>query len=325
MVQNILVTGGAGYIGSHAVLELQERGHRVVVLDNLSTGHRWAVRTGDFVKGDIRDKVLLTKTFAYYGIECVVHFAAKSIVTESVTDPFKYYDNNVVGALRLIQATIEAGIQKFIFSSTAAVYGDVGEKLITEAALKEPINPYGRSKRMVELMLSDAYLSHQLSSVSFRYFNAAGARPEAGLGEVHLPETHLIPNILLSALSNSRRSLKVFGNDYSTKDGTCVRDYIHVKDLARAHADAVQYLDQEKDAHIFNLGGGTGSSVFDVLRACEGVLGHSIDYEITNRRPGDPPVLVADVSKVQKQLHWSAYESLNSMVVDAHQFLITQR
>ena len=325
MLQNILVTGGAGYIGSHAALELQERGHRVVVLDNLSTGHRWAVRTEDFVEGDIRDKALLTKTFSDYGIECVVHFAAKSIVADSVIDPFTYYDNNVVGAQRLIQAAIEAGIQKFIFSSTAAVYGNAGEKFINEAALKEPINPYGQSKRMVELMLEDAYKAHQLSSVSFRYFNAAGARPEVGLGEKHLPETHLIPNILLSALSNSQRSLKVFGDDYPTKDGTCVRDYIHVKDLARAHADAVYYLEHNKDAHFFNLGTGQGSSVFDILSACEAVLGRSIDYEITDRRAGDPPVLVADVSKVQKKLHWSANESLNSMVADAHQFLMTQR
>lgn len=325
MVQNILVTGGAGYIGSHAAFELQERGHRVIVLDNLSTGHRWAVRTKDFVEGDILDKKLLDKMFSDYDIECVLHFGAKSIVSDSVVDPLSYYENNVVGAQRLIQSAIHSGTRKFIFSSTAAVYGDLGNEAIDEEAPKEPVNPYGRSKRMVELMLEDAYQAHQLSSVSFRYFNAAGAHPEAGLGEKHLPETHLIPKILLSALSKNGEQLKVFGDDYPTKDGTCVRDYIHVKDLARAHADAAEYLETEKGAHFFNLGTGSGSSVFDIIKTCEAVLGQSLDYELADRREGDPPALVANVSKALALLGWSAKESLNAMVTDAHQFLMTQR
>lgn len=325
MPEKILVTGGAGYIGSHAVFELKARGYHVIVLDNLSTGHEWALRSDQFIRGDIRDEVLLRAIFQDHDFDTVMHFAAKSIVSESMKNPLDYYDNNVVGAQRLIQAAVEGGVSRFIFSSTAAVYGETQKGLISEGSDKNPINPYGQSKRMIELMLSDALTAHKLSSVSFRYFNAAGARPEAGLGEKHDPETHLIPNILLSTMSDKGPGLKVFGDNYPTKDGTCVRDYIHVKDLAHAHADAVQYLEREKDAHVFNLGTGEGSSVFDILRACKAVLGQSIDYEIAGRRAGDPPVLVADVSKALELLGWSARENLNAMVSDAHQFLTTQR
>ena len=325
MPEKILVTGGAGYIGSHAVFELKARGYHVIVLDNLSTGHEWALRSDQFIRGDIRDEVLLRAIFQDHDFDTVMHFAAKSIVSESMKNPLDYYDNNVVGAQRLIQAAVEGGVSRFIFSSTAAVYGETQKGLISEGSDKNPINPYGQSKRMIELILSDAFTAHKLSSVSFRYFNAAGARPEAGLGEKHDPETHLIPNILLSTMSDKGPGLKVFGDNYPTKDGTCVRDYIHVKDLAHAHADAVQYLEREKGAHVFNLGTGEGSSVFDILRACKAVLGQSIDYEIAGRRAGDPPVLVADVSKALELLGWSARENLNAMVSDAHQFLTTQR
>jgi len=325
MPEKILVTGGAGYIGSHAVFELKARGYQVTVLDNLSTGHEWALRSDQFIRGDIRDEVLLRAIFQDNDFDTVMHFAAKSIVSESMKNPLDYYDNNVVGAQRLIQAAVEGGVSRFIFSSTAAVYGETQKGLISEGSNKNPINPYGQSKRMIELMLSDAFTAHKLSSVSFRYFNAAGARPEAGLGEKHDPETHLIPNILLSTMSDNGPGLKVFGDNYPTKDGTCVRDYIHVKDLAHAHADAVQYLERAKGAHVFNLGTGQGSSVFDILRACKAVLGQSIDYEIADRRAGDPPVLVADVSKALELLGWSAKENLNAMVSDAHQFLMNHR
>ena len=325
MPEKILVTGGAGYIGSHAVFELKARGYQVTVLDNLSTGHEWALRSDQFIQGDIRDEVLLRAIFRDHDFDTVMHFAAKSIVSESMKNPLDYYDNNVVGAQRLIQAAVEGGVSRFIFSSTAAVYGETQKGLISEGSDENPINPYGQSKRMIELMLSDAFTAHKLSSVSFRYFNAAGARPEAGLGEKHDPETHLIPNILLSTMSDNGPGLKVFGDNYPTKDGTCVRDYIHVKDLAHAHADAVQYLERAEGAHVFNLGTGQGSSVFDILRACKAVLGQSIDYEIADRRAGDPPVLVADVSKALEILGWSAKENLNAMVSDAHQFLMNHR
>ena len=322
MNRTILVTGGAGYIGSHTALELQERGYRVVVLDNLSTGHRWASRADEFIEGDIRDTNLLTQIFERRPIDAVVHFAAKSIVSESVNHPLDYYDNNVVGAQRLIQATIIAGVSKFIFSSTAAVYGEPKSEVIREDADKSPINPYGHSKRMVELMLADAFKANQLRSVAFRYFNAAGARPEAGLGEIHQPETHLIPSILLSCLKDEETtSLKVFGDDYPTRDGSCIRDYVHVKDLARAHADAVDFLDKHPGAHAFNLGASKGYSVFDIIRSCEAVVGHKIEYDIAGRRAGDPAVLVADASMASTNLGWSARLALAEMVEDAYKFL----
>ena len=320
--KTVLVTGGAGYIGSHTALELQERGYRVVALDNLSTGHRWAIRADEFIEGDIRDTNLLDKTLSRFKFNAVVHFAAKSIVSDSLLDPMDYYDNNVVGAQRLIQSTISAGVPKFIFSSTAAVYGEPSTLVISENTEKSPINPYGQSKRMVELMLEDAFTGNQLNSISFRYFNAAGARPEAGLGERHLPETHLIPNILLSCLDkNPGRALKVFGNDYPTEDGSCIRDYIHVKDLARAHADAVAFLDEDPNAHTINLGSGTGYSVLEIIRACEAVVGHKIDYDIADRRAGDPAILVADATKALSTLGWSTRQALPAMVEDAYKFL----
>ena len=322
MNKTILVTGGAGYIGSHAALELRERGYRVVVLDNLSTGHRWAIRANEFIEGDIRDTKLLRETFSRFKFDAVIHFAGKSIVSDSILDPMDYYDNNVVGAQRLIRSAISAGVTNFIFSSSAAVYGAPKTLIISEDTEKAPINPYGRSKRMVELMLADAFASYQLNSISFRYFNAAGARPEAGLGERHLPETHLIPTILLSCLSdNPGNALKVFGNDYPTKDGSCVRDYIHVKDIARAHIDAIEFLDDNPGAHATNLGSGLGYSVFDIISACEAVVGTKFDFEVVSRRPGDPPILVADSTKANAELGWIASAPLTSMVDDAFNFL----
>ena len=323
MNKTILVTGGAGYIGSHTAFELQEREYRVVILDNLSTGHRWAIRADEFIEGDIRDTALLTHIFGRIPVDAVVHFAAKSVVSESVLNPLDYYDNNVVGAQRLIQAAIFAGVTKFIFSSTAAVYGAPNAEVIREDAGTSPINPYGHSKRMVELMLADAFKANQLNSVSFRYFNAAGARPEAGLGELHQPETHLIPNILLSCLKDKETaSLKVFGDDYPTSDGSCIRDYIHVKDLARAHADAVAFLDEDPNAHTINLGSGTGYSVLEIIHACEAVVGHKIDYDIIDRRAGDPAILVANATKALSTLGWSPQQTLPSMVDDAYEFLV---
>lgn len=322
MNKTILVTGGAGYIGSHTALELQERGYYVVVLDNLSTGHRWAIRANEFIEGDIRDTKLLNDTFSRFKFDAIVHFAAKSIVSDSILDPMDYYDNNVVGAQRLIRSAISAGVTSFIFSSTAAVYGAPKTLIISEDAEKAPISPYGQSKRMVELILADAFASYQLNSISFRYFNAAGARAEVGLGERHVPETHLIPNILLSCLTDDPRNvLQVFGNDYPTKDGSCVRDYIHVRDIARAHIDAIQFLEAKKGAHTTNLGSGLGYSVFDIIAACEATVGKKIDFEVVGRRAGDPPVLVADASKVRTELGWVASSELPVMVEDTFNFL----
>lgn len=321
MDRTILVTGGAGYIGSHTALELQERGYRVVVLDNLSTGHRWAVRADEFVEGDIRDTPLLNETFARFKFDAIVHFAAKSIVSDSVLNPMDYYDNNVVGTQRLIQAAIYAGVSKFIFSSTAAVYGSPNSLVISEDIEKSPVNPYGRSKRMVELMLTDAALATQLSSVSLRYFNAGGARPDSGLGERHIPETHLIPQLLLSAGARDNGDFKLFGNDYPTIDGTCIRDFVHVKDLARAHADVIKYLNENPGTHSFNLGSGKGNSVLEILKACEDVIGERIEYQVVARRQGDPPILIADSTKAMTELGWKSTFDLIDIVKDSHQFL----
>ena len=322
MDKTVLVTGGAGYIGSHTALELQERGYRVVVLDNLSTGHRWAIRANEFIEGDIRDTKLLNDTFSRFKFDAIVHFAAKSIVSDSILDPMDYYDNNVVGAQRLIRSAISAGVTSFIFSSTAAVYGAPKTLIISEDAEKAPISPYGQSKRMVELILADAYASDHLNSISFRYFNATGARPEEGLGELHLPETHLIPKILLSCLNeNSKNALQVFGDDYPTKDGSCVRDYIHVRDLACAHVDAIEFLGAKPGAHATNLGSGLGYSVFDIIRACENIVGAKINFKVISRREGDPPMLVADSSKALIELGWLARLSLPSMIESAYNFL----
>ena len=308
----VLVTGGSGFIGSCIADALYNRGLEPVIFDRVI--NPWSEKYETW-----------SAICELDNIDAVIHCAASHVVSESVQNPLDYYDNNVVGAQRLIQAAVEGGVSRFIFSSTAAVYGETQKGLISEGSDKNPINPYGQSKRMIELMLSDAFTAYKLSSVSFRYFNAAGAKPEAGLGEKHDPETHLIPNILLSTMSDNGPGLKVFGDNYPTKDGTCVRDYIHVKDLAHAHADAVQYLERAKGTHVFNLGTGQGSSVFDILRACKAVLGQSIDYKIADRRAGDPPVLVADVSKALELLGWSAKEDLNAMVSDAHQFLMNHR
>ena len=325
MSRHILVCGGAGYIGSHATRCLAEAGHRVTVLDNLSTGHREAVRWGDLLEVDIRDAEALRRVFASQRFDAVMHFCARSLVGESVAEPYAYYDNNIVGTLRLLEAMREAGVDRLVFSSTAAVFGQPKSELIDEDHRRAPINPYGSSKLMVERMLADAAKAYGVNSVSLRYFNAAGAHPDGEIGEAHEPETHLIPNVLRAALGTGP-ALKVFGDDYPTPDGTCVRDYVHVDDLAQAHLLALSYMDDHTGAHAFNLGNGNGFSVREVIDAAAAVSGRKIPFEVAPRRPGDPAVLVASSERARRELGWRPrYTELAPIIESAWRWHGAQR
>lgn len=303
MSSRILVCGGAGYIGSHMVRLLVERGFEVVVFDDLSTGHREAVDGSRLVAGDVRDGAALDALFSEFRVEAVMHFCAQSLVGESVARPLEYYDNNVGGSISLLQAMQRHGVEKLVFSSTAAVFGEPESDLIDEDHPKKPLNPYGHSKLMVERMLADAASAHGLRAVALRYFNAAGASLDGGIGESHDPETHLIPNVLKAA-AGSGPGLKVFGTDYDTRDGTCVRDYIHVDDLARAHLAALEFMGREEGFHAFNLGNGQGFSVLEVIQAAGKVVGRDVPYEVAERRAGDPAVLVASSELARAKLGW---------------------
>ncbi len=306
MTKTILVTGGAGYIGSHTVKALQQKGYRVVVLDNLMYGHREIVEDvlrAKLIVGDINDRTLLERIFETHPIEAVIHFAAYAYVGESVNSPAKYYWNNVTGTLNLLKAMMAASVKNIIFSSTCATYGVPTRVPISESDPQNPINPYGMSKLMVEKMLADFDRAYGLKSVIFRYFNAAGADPSGMLGEDHTPETHLIPLVLMTAL-NKRDSVSIFGTDYHTKDGSCVRDYIHVSDLAQAHVLGLEYILKESQSQIFNLGNGNGFSVKQIVETARKVTGKSITAIECDRRPGDPPVLVGSGEKAKKILGW---------------------
>jgi UDP-glucose 4-epimerase len=298
-----LVCGGAGYIGSHMVRYLLRQGHEVVVYDDLSTGHRESVPAEGLVIGDIGDGTALGQLFAQHRFDAVMHFCALSLVGESVSKPYLYYINNVARTLVLLEAMRTAGVDRLVFSSTAAVFGNPQTLLITEEHPTTPINPYGQSKLMVEKILSDAANAYGLRSVALRYFNAAGADPSGEIGEAHSPETHLIPNVLRSLLGQGPE-LKVFGSDYATRDGTCVRDYVHVNDLASAHLKAVEFMLDHEGAHIFNLGNGEGFSVREVIAAAERVTGQEVSYDMVARRPGDPPTLVASGQRARELLGW---------------------
>lgn len=300
---NILVTGGAGYIGSHTVRELTNRGHRVVVLDNLSKGHEGAVKGAGLVRGDTADRALLNSLFAEHDVEAVVHFAASSLVGESVRRPADYYYNNVVKGLSLLDAMVEAGVRCLVFSSTAAVYGEPQEVPIPEDHPAVPTNPYGATKLALEGAMRWYGEAYGLRCVSLRYFNAAGADPAGDIGEDHDPETHLIPLVLKVALGLIPR-LEVFGTDYPTPDGTCIRDYIHVNDLAEAHVLALEALASGAPSAVYNLGNGNGYSVLEVIRAAEEVVGRPINVSYGARRPGDPAVLVASSEKIKADLGW---------------------
>jgi UDP-glucose 4-epimerase len=316
----ILVTGGAGYIGSHVALALRERGYRPLILDNLSRGHRAVVQDAlglPLIVADTRDPEALAQVFSRERIDAVMHFAAFIEVGESVASPLAFYDNNVHGTVTLLRAMQATGVARFVFSSTAATYGVPQTTPIPEEHPQAPINPYGHTKRMVEQILADADHAHGLRSVSFRYFNAAGAHPNGLLGENHSPESHLIPLVLLAALGK-RPSIKIFGDDYETPDGTCIRDYIHVCDLAEAHVLGLEYLLAGSATTAFNLGNGRGFSVREVIAAAEWVTGLPIPVEVAGRRPGDPAVLVGSSERARRVLGWSPrYADLETIVRDA--------
>jgi UDP-glucose 4-epimerase len=323
---SVLVVGGAGYIGSHMVKLLAERGHSVTVFDNLSKGHRDAVAETDFRQGDLLNPDDLQALFRASAFDVVMHYAALCYVGESVEQPRLYYRNNVQGTLNLLDAMMEAGAMKIVFSSSCATYGVPLESPIGESHAQNPINPYGWSKLMVEHVLQDYAIAYGLKSVSLRYFNAAGSDPDGRLGERHDPETHLIPLALLEARrvldggDAADTQLVIYGDDYETQDGTCVRDYIHVDDLASAHLSAAERLvaGQVTGAEAYNLGNGTGFSVKQVVAACRRVTGAPIRYATGPRRPGDPPRLVGSASKAREILRWQpAYEDLDNIIATA--------
>lgn len=300
---HVLICGGAGYIGSHMVKLLAEQGYSVTIFDNLSTGHREAVKWGTLVQGDLLDTGALEALFKSNQFDAVMHFSAKSLVGESVEKPALYYLNNVIGSYNLLEQMRLHDVNKFVFSSTAATFGNPQTATIDESHPQVPINPYGRTKLAVEYILGDYAQAYGLRSVSLRYFNAAGADPSGMIGESHDPETHLIPNVLKAVLG-AGSNLRIFGDDYDTADGTCIRDYIHVNDLCEAHLLALKYMDTQDGAQAYNLGNGKGFSVLEVLNAAMSVVGKKIPYEIVERRPGDPATLVANSQLVTEQLNW---------------------
>lgn len=313
----VLVTGGAGYVGSHACKALAAAGYTPVVYDDLSSGHRWAVKWGPLVEGDLLDRTRLAAALDQHRPLAVMHFAAKALVQESVADPLSYYRNNVAGTLCLLESLCERGCRPLVFSSTCATYGMPQHMPITEAHPQAPINPYGASKLMVERMLQDLEPARGLRSVSLRYFNAAGADPEAEIGELHDPEPHLIPNVLAAALSR-RPKVTVHGDDYDTPDGTCIRDYVHVSDLADAHVRALEYLLAGGATTAFNLGSGKGASVREVIDAVARVIGRDFKVVVGARRPGDPDRLIAAAERAREVLGWQPQRAdLQVIIADA--------
>jgi UDP-glucose 4-epimerase len=315
---SILVTGGAGYIGSHAVIDLLSAGEEVVVLDNLSTGFDWAVQdAARLYTGDIADTALVDRILRDHAVEGVIHFAGSIVVPESVSDPLKYYLNNTAKSRSLIESCVADGVRHFIFSSTAAVYGMLEVSPATEAAVLNPMSPYGRSKLMTEWMLQDVAAAHDLTYAALRYFNVAGADPEGRVGQSTANATHLIKVACQTALGQ-RPYLEVFGDDYPTPDGTCVRDYIHVSDLANAHTAALHYLRKGGESIVANCGYGRGFSVREVLGAVERAAGHSFEVRQAPRRPGDPASIVADPARVKNVLGWQpAHADLDMIVTHA--------
>ena len=311
----ILVTGGAGYIGSHVTKDLLDKGHRALVLDNLSTGHLEAVdKRATFIFGDIGDQNLLDQVFKTFPVRAVMHFSANCLVGESVRNPLKYYQNNVEKTIRLVKVMLEHKITSFIFSSTCATYGIPSQPVLTEDHPTNPINPYGRSKLMIETILHDL---PALNYVALRYFNVGGADKTAELGEDHAPETHLIPNVLRH-LQGKSNHIDIFGDDYPTHDGTCIRDYIHVSDLSHAHILALEYLLQLKQVkEIFNLGNEKGYSVLEIIKMCEAVTQRKAKVKLQTRRPGDPPLLIASSGKIKSILGWMPKYDLEQIIQTA--------
>jgi len=314
--RHILVCGGAGYIGSHMARWLALRGSGVTVLDNLSTGHREAVQWGELIEADLLDPESLERAFSGRRFDAVMHFCARSLVGESMAQPYAYYANNVAGTLNLLETMRRHDVSRLVFSSTAAVFGQPVADRIDEQHPRQPINPYGASKLMVERILADAASAYGLRSVAARYLKKTGASPDATIGESHQPETHLIPNVLRAALGTGP-ALKVFGDDYPTPDGTCVRDYVHVDDLAQAHERALAYLEANPGAHAFNLGNGQGFSVREVIAAASAVSGSPIAHAIEPRRPGDPSVLVATSAKARELLGWTPVHATLEPIIES--------
>ncbi len=307
----VLVIGGAGYIGSHTARALKQAGHEVIIFDNLSTGYEFLASGFELVKGDVLDAPALGRVLPR--AQAIMHFAAHAYVGESVTNPRKYFRNNVEGGLSLLNAALDAGVKKIIFSSTCAVYGEPAKVPIEENIPRQPVNPYGVSKLFFEQALEAYDRAYGFRFASLRYFNAAGADEGGEIGELHEPETHLIP-LALGAAAGARPELQVFGSDYPTPDGTCVRDYIHVNDLASAHVKALEHLAAGNGSFAVNLGTGTGASVREVISAVEKVTGKRVPHKIVPRRPGDPPELVANPAKAQKLLNWKATRGLDNIV-----------
>ena len=314
----IMVLGGAGYIGSHTVYALIERGEEVVIVDNLETGHIEAVHEkARFYQGDIRDRAFIDSVFDKEQIDAVIHFAANSLVGESMTDPLKYYDNNVNGTKVLLQSMVAHNIKRIVFSSTAATYGEPDRVPILETDRTEPTNTYGETKLSMEKMFKWTDVAHGVKYVSLRYFNACGAHESGQIGEAHSPETHLIPLVLQVPLGQ-RETINIYGDDYPTEDGTCIRDYIHVTDLAQAHILAVEYLMNGNDSNVFNLGNGVGFSVKEVIEVARKVTGHAIPAVISERRAGDPARLIASSDKAREVLNWQpAHADLEEIIASA--------
>jgi UDP-glucose 4-epimerase len=312
----VLLTGGAGYVGSHAARLVQQAGHEVWAYDNLSNGYRAATRGLKLIEGDLMDAARLEAAFREHAIDAVMHFAAFAYVGESVTDPAKYYRNNIVGTLNLLDGMRAAGVNRIVFSSTCATYGEPEKVPITESEKQAPINPYGYTKLAIEHALADYSKAYGLGYAALRYFNASGAAEDGSIGEDHKPETHLIPLILQVALGQ-REEVVVFGDDYPTPDGTCIRDYIHVDDLGRAHIAALERLQPGTEMKL-NLGTGEGASVMEVIEACRRVTGHRIPHRVAPRRPGDPPELVADPTLARTTLDWTPkYVGIEPIVASA--------
>jgi UDP-glucose-4-epimerase GalE len=321
---HVLVTGGAGYIGSHVAKALAADGMIPVTYDSLVRGHQEAVKWGPFVSGDIGDAALLRETIHQYRIEAIVHLAAFAYVGESIEHPARYFENNVAKGLVLLETAIETGIQRFVFSSSCATYGVPTETLITEDMSQNPINPYGETKLVIEKALRWYGAAYGLQSAILRYFNAAGADLDGEIGEEHSPETHVIPLILAAADGDDR--FKVFGDDYQTPDGTCVRDFIHVSDIAEAHVRALRYLEAGHPSIAMNLGTGVGHSVMETIHAVQKITGRAVPYTVCQRRSGDPPFLVADCSRAYEALGWRArHSSLETIIESAWRWRQSRR
>lgn len=322
-MNKILITGGAGYIGSHCVLEMLKRKYELVVFDNLSTGHLKTIEKlktvgeFDFIQGDLKNKSDIDSVFKNHKIDSVIHFAALSQVGESMKEPRKYYENNVLGTINLLNSMIENQVLKIVFSSTAATYGEPEYTPIDENHLQEPINPYGNTKLIIEKIMDDYDKAYNLKSVRLRYFNVAGAN--GIVGEEHEPETHLIPNVLKA--SKEDKIFYLFGDDYKTKDGTCVRDYIDVEDLIEAHLLALGYLNKENKTNFFNLGTNSGNTTKEVFETCQKVIGKNINIEIKPRREGDPAILVADNKKAREVLGWIPKRGLEDSIKKAYDYI----